>query len=169
MGVNKTTIRVLREAMSHAVSRRLKLALIGDLYMRGPGYKYRRANTFFRETWKEVLSFDINGNADIKVDLSEPIDTKYHYYFDVLINGGTAEHVDDQKVFFDNCHDMVKPSGVILHVAPEQGSFPDHSEYYYTETFFVDYADKYDYQILSIERIKHRQGWAIYTALKKRK
>ncbi len=168
MGVNINTIRILDKALKDKgdVSN-YKLALIGDLYMRGPGFKHRRANGYFRQFWKEVLSFDINGSADRNVDLSKPLPFQFINRFDVLINGGTAEHVDNQKQFWENCDKMVVPGGVMIHVAPEVGSFPGHSETYYDLNFFTTLLEAFKYRRLHYERIKHRQGWAIYVAFEK--
>ncbi len=168
MGVNINTIRLLDEALKpFKAVENLRLALMGDLFMRGSGFKFRRANAYFRQFWKEVISFDINGSADEKVDLSDPIHYRFINRFDALINGGTAEHVLNQNMFFANCHEMVKRGGVFVHVMPEIGSFPGHSKVYYDEGFFTALIRKYRYTLLRYERIKHKQGWAIYAALKK--
>jgi|GEM_PF-5409108 len=173
MGINKYTLPLIKHALKEAKINRkeAKLALMGDLVMRHLGK--RRANRVLRKTWGEVISFDINGRADVLADLCQPIDPKYHAYFDMVINGGTAEHVENQQMFFDNCDVVVRPGGVLLHAWPEIGSFRDHSAYGYAYDFrfLVDYAIKYGYRPINIERNFHgkRKGFAIYTTLIKPK
>lgn len=169
MGVNINTDRILRELLTGKDLRKLSLVLIGDLVMRGKlsSRRNHKAADYYRPEFKRVLSLDRNGMADQKVNLAVPIDWVLRDCFDILINGGTAEHVSDQKVFWDNCHNLVMRSGIMFHVAPEEGSFLGHSNYYYTKGFFSRLAKNRNYKELYFERIKHRQGWAIYAAYRK--
>ncbi len=171
MGVNADTDRIMRKALVGKDLQRLGLVLIGDLIVRPPlARKVRhKASDYYRPEFRRVLSLDRNGMADCRVDLAVPVDWVLRDNFDILVNGGTAEHVWDQKVFFDNCHNLTTIDGIMLHVVPEVGSFSGHSKYYYDQDFFTALAKDYNYTMLHFERIKHRQGWAIYAAFKKRR
>ena len=169
MGVNKHTNKILYDSLP-ILQKDVDLLLIGDLFIRVNLRKhgFRKANQHYRaEGFRSVTSMDINGKADISIDLSIPVAREYRNNYRAIINGGTAEHVSNQKIFFENIDDMAKVGAIIIHVGPEEGSFPGHCEYYYTEEFYYRYAKIFRYQILTIERHKHRQGWAIYGAFKK--
>ncbi len=169
MGVNRHTDKIMMEALDRPVEH-LFMGLIGDLYARNSlSMKYRRANEYYHSRqWAGVDSIDINGKADLLLDLSLPLEEEvYRNWYDVIINGGTAEHVANQEVFFANIDLLAAPGAIIVHVAPEKGSFPNHSKIHYRPRFFRKLAEKYNYKILHLERKEHRQGIAIYVVYKK--
>lgn len=169
MGININTNRILYTFLE-LLPQDVDMLLIGDLFIRAKlrnGFK--KANLHYRNKgFRSVTSMDINGNADISIDLSKPIDKEYHNTYRALINGGTGEHIEDQEVFYQNCNDMAKLGALMIHVGPEEGSFKGHSDIYYTEDFYYRLAEQYRYMVCTIERIFHNnQGWAIYAAFRK--
>lgn len=91
--------------------------------------------------WEKVgfihTSIDMNEyDGALHVDLRTPVPVELVNKFDIVYDGGTGEHVDNQYNLFKNCHDMVKVGGIVVHILPKVGSFPGHCSYYYTvETF----------------------------------
>lgn len=168
MGVNVTTHGLMVEHL-HLPPYAASMVLIGDLYTRFGNY--RRAVDYYRaEGWGQVESMDINGHASVEVDLAQPIEQCWHSAFDVLVNGGTAEHVPNQKQFWKNCDLMMRPGSLMVHVCPEKGSFWEHSQYKYTVRQLRRIARRWDYELLELMRQavgRKELNWAVYTVWRK--
>ncbi|MCK9162305.1 MAG: class I SAM-dependent methyltransferase [Arcobacteraceae bacterium] len=78
--------------------------------------------SFFYSLWEleEYYSLDYNDlRADYKYDLN-----KLHNFdvsFDIITNFGTAEHIFNIGIFFENLHNLLKPNGIALNVTPCYG------------------------------------------------
>jgi SAM-dependent methyltransferase len=66
----------------------------------------------------QYLSCDLNGAADIVLDLSQPLPLQYRNAFASVLNGGTLEHVFDLRQVMQNIHDATSVGGVMLHSCP---------------------------------------------------
>lgn len=92
-------------------------------------------------------AIDLHGSSNaLKHDLNTPLEN-YTAQHDVATNFGTSEHVFNQYSFFKTMHNVVKPSGIMLHGLPNQGCF-DHGFYNYHPTFFFDLAHANNYKML---------------------
>jgi hypothetical protein len=124
------------------------------------GGERQAAKTFFEGKGFIHTSFDLNGkDGALPIDLSHPVPEKYHDMFDVVTNSGTTEHVeplDGQFECFRNIHSCTKPGGVMIHIVPEDGSFPNHCPFYYTNAFFRKLAELNNYEV--IEETKLYRG-----------
>lgn len=158
MGININTLQFIFNVKdkTNFNFKDLKVCLLGNLYMRSctmqlqseMGFHEKTALKFFEKLGAVVTCIDINGKDGAEIiDLSKPID-KYINEFDLIINGGTCEHVNDQYICFKNIHDMCNRHSIIIHVAPEIGSWLSHCNHHYNQQFFVELANENKYEIL---------------------
>ena len=126
------------------------------------------SKTFWNRLGFNHTSIDMNGlDGSLPYDLREDISDKFNTKFDVIYDGGTGEHVDNQYMCFKNIHNITKTSGMMIHVLPKVGHFPKHCSYYYTiETFEVLY-ELCGYKILELFEHDAWGGTMIYTTLEK--
>ena len=109
------------------------------------------AKDYFEAMGFHHYCIDLHGmNGSFAVDLSEPITDRFwrSHKFDVLTNLGTSEHVNDQRECWTNIDMLVKKGGAFIHVVPESGQLPNHSQFYYTDQFFKCLATLNNYHIL---------------------
>lgn len=85
-----------------------------------------------------AVDFSDFEGADILLDLnSEGASDKFKNTFDIVIDGGTLEHVFNQYNALANMNSLVKEDGYIYHALPCMG-WGNHSFYNYSPTFFTD-------------------------------
>lgn len=106
----------------------------------------RVSKTFFKSMNVDHTSIDLNGlDESLPLNLCEDIILDQA---DIITNFGTSEHVDDQRMVFKNIHNLCKTKGYIINVVPIVGTWPNHCNYYYTNTFFDELAKINSYDIL---------------------
>ena len=114
------------------------------------------------------VSIDMNGlDGSLPYDLREDISEKFDKKFDVIYDGGTGEHVDNQYMCFKNIHNITAKDGMMIHVLPKSGHFPKHCSYYYTLETFEVLAKFCNYNILELFEHDAAGGTMIYTTLEK--
>lgn len=64
------------------------------------------------------LSCDINGQADILLDLGLPLPDEHKGAYRSVLNGGTLEHIFDLRVAMQNIHDATAIDGLMIHTCP---------------------------------------------------
>jgi len=157
MGININTLTLIHKTCDFFKIKfpDTKICLLGNLYMRECTKDFQRekglnedvAMRYFEKLGASVTCIDINGKDGAEaLDLSKPI-TKYDNEFDLLINGGTCEHVDNQYVCFKNVHRMCHNRSITIHLGPLLGYWKSHSPHHFTETFFEDLAQLNQYLI----------------------
>ena len=93
-----------------------------------------------------VVSVDFNGTSGaLRLDLNEPLELGEQ--FDLVYNGGTAEHVFDVCRFFRSVHEATRPGGVMLHGVPFRG-WLEHGFYNFNPGFFWDLAGANAYGVM---------------------
>ena len=101
---------------------------------------------FSRIGFSEVHSCDISQyqGSTHTVDLNEPIPPELVGRYDFVFDGGTIEHVFDQRSAFRNIFDLLKPGGRVIHFSPGT-QHVDHGFYMYSPTMFHEYysANRY--------------------------
>jgi len=117
--------RVFRRALRHA-------GLPPDYteYQQDDGY----AETFLHKIGYPVMqSLDYSDfeGADYTHDLNKPIPAKLAGRFDVIIDGGTVEHVYDTPAALDNIYAMLAPGGVFISINGMTG-WPGHGFYQFS-------------------------------------
>jgi len=131
----------------------LKMCELGNQRMKDHSSKV--AKTFFQEKGVEHLSIDINcQDRSIPLDLTKDIPIRN--YFDMVTNYGTAEHVIDQRMFFQNIHNMVRVGGVMVHLLPTKRGYEGHCEFYYT-TEFIEKLSKANHYRIVVNECKSRE------------
>ena len=89
--------------------------------------------------------------ADIIFDLNkEDVSNEYRNKFDLVIDGGTLEHVFNIRVAMQNMDALVKTGGYIYHMLPLAG-WVDHGFYSFSPTFFLDYYSKNNWFIKTLQ------------------
>ena len=96
--------------------------------------------------YSELVAIDFHGTPEAKrIDLNGPVDLGRR--FDVVIDGGTAEHVFNVYQFFKSCHDLTRPGGLMLHNNPYRG-WLEHGFYNFNSTLYWDLAGANRYEML---------------------
>lgn len=100
----------------------------------------------------EVHALDVSKHegADIICDLNKELPKNLYQQFDFIVNGGTLEHVFDVAKAMTNMSNMVKESGMIIHLAPLAG-YVDHGFYSISPTFFLDYYSENNFAIKNLD------------------
>jgi len=149
MGVDYYTAKWLKESLKVTAGRKL-LALGRQNWWLTPAEckklklnyrpEYSRTNyadEFFRELGFEHEALDISDfeHAEIIHDMSRPVRESLHSRYDVILDLGTAEHVADQKTYWENVSNMLTPSGRVFGISPIDG-LCGHGLYQISPEFF---------------------------------
>lgn len=90
--------------------------------------------------FNDVTNFDIEevtGTETIH-DLNTPIPEKYHNSYDLVIDGGTLEHIFNIPVCLESLSKLLRLNGVIYHINP-RNDMPDHGLYQFSPDFYFSY------------------------------
>lgn len=71
----------------------------------------------------EAMDFTDKEGAEHIHDLNTPVPEALHEQFDLVIDGGTTEHIFYIAQALDNCHAMLKPGGVMMSFVSCDGWF----------------------------------------------
>ena len=114
----------------------------------------------------EYLSIDMNKlDGAHYFDLRKKLPTYLKNDFDIVLDVGTIEHVDNQYMAFFNVDYMTKVGGINIHFLPKVGTWPQHCKYYFDTDNFEKLADICGYDILNISEEYHDAGTWIFAAL----
>jgi SAM-dependent methyltransferase len=92
------------------------------------------------------LDFSDYEGADIVADLNVPLPSELSNKFDVVIDGGTTEHVYNVAIALENCSRLCKPGGQIIHILPAD-NFNGHGFWQFSaELFFSLYSSVNGYE-----------------------
>jgi SAM-dependent methyltransferase len=115
---------------------------------------------FFECFFDEVHALDINAyeGADIIFDLqSDELPDELSGKWDLVVDGGTLEHIFDQQKAFTNMNRLVKVGGYIYHSLPCAG-WVNHGFYSFSPTYFTDQYTRPDGFVLENIYFLHRIG-----------
>lgn len=135
---------VAPQAKQEALHARLDEVLAGKSPQRG----WDLAKVFYSALldYAEMVAIDFHGTPAAKpLDLNQPVDLGGR--FDIVIDGGTAEHVFNVYQFFRTCHELARPGGLIIHHNPFRG-WLEHGFYNFNPTFYWDLAAANNYDVL---------------------
>ena len=93
------------------------------------------------------IIFDLNG-AGIGQVLDEPVD--------LVVDGGTIEHVFHVPNCLGNIFEALKEGGQVMHMSPANNHL-DHGFYQFSPTFFHDYYRANRFADLSIQLVRTEQ------------
>lgn len=175
MGLNLHSIRLLFESGSSGVFSGKTLTLGRQFFACHPQVfarlagKYGYAGSEFEWVWKagpkyaddflrmlgsdQVTSMDFSGyeGAELVHDMNKSIDQANASKYDVVLDGGTLEHIFNVPVAIKNLMDLVRVGGRLLLITPIN-NFCGHGFYQFSPEFF--------YRVFS-----ERNGFAIERAI----
>ena len=110
------------------------------------------SRAFWQSLGFEYAAIEYGGYRDsIALDLNhDAVPSKMRGAFDLVINGGTTEHVANQQNAFRIMHDLVRPNGIMMHHVPTQG-YVEHGLVNYNPKFFWYLCRENEYDALSIK------------------
>ena len=154
---NDDAVGLFHKAMAAAQLdfRGLKIAELGNQFVKGWGQRRTSAKLLFTIAGAEHMSFDQNGRDGARqVDLGQPIDDPLLFeHFDIVTNYGTSEHVQSndlaQFYCFRNMDYLCRVGGAIVCYVPSLDC-SRHGAYHYDTAFFVSLAISQGYR--TIER-----------------
>lgn len=142
------------EALNPFTNRQGELELFTPLVgssMLELGNKKNRLATYkayFQSLGFRHVSVDWNGqDGALRRDLREPLNLGT---FDMVSNIGTTEHVDGQEAVWKNICEAMHVGSVLVSGTPYPGDWQWHGEWYPTEEFYRELAEKNG---LEIERL----------------
>ena len=99
----------------------------------------------------EHVSLDLNGrDGALTIDFGSPLKMNLGL-FDLVTDYGTIEHVNNQYQAFKNIHSLCKTSGLMIHVLPKIGHWPNHGRYYFSIEFFEQLSLLCSYEIIDMK------------------
>lgn len=185
MGLNRAILNFITDNNVEINDKRI--CLYGNLYLsRGTREIRQRLNTKLASTYlldlgaSEVIMLDINAqDGALPVNLARPIkDSNLLDSFDLLLDGGTTEHVENQRNCFKNAFNLCKSGALMVHMVPVEGHWQwgihRHGLYRYSKEYFIELARRCNYEIIDIcisdwvsRRMKDRRD-LVFACLRKR-
>lgn len=113
---------------------------------------------------KNIDAIDINPNegCNLTFDLGEPLPEKIFNGWDLIIDGGTTEHIFNISTAFKNYINLLKINGSIIHMNPISGSIL-HGYYQISPKLYFDFYRNNGCEILECKIVVHQpQGNAYY-------
>jgi hypothetical protein len=122
----------------------------GNQRYTGPG-NFPSTKAFYESRGcKRYLALDVNESMDaIVADLNHPVELGEQ--FDLVTNNGTGEHIFDQRMVFENAHNLSREW--MIHMLPFS-PWINHGFYNFNPILFRDlaYANEYDANIYITDR-----------------
>ena len=113
------------------------------------GGDFTSTEEFYHSLGYGYTALDVNTNMGARVvDLNKLIRGRHFDLvdkFDLVTNNGTGEHIFNQDAVFENCHDLCKVGGVMLHILP-MTPWINHGFYNYNPILFRDLAEANGYE-----------------------
>lgn len=134
-------------------------------YLRRKGFKgYSVLSSYFNRIGAIATEIDINTKGiALPLDLGRPIqDTSLFNKFDLIIDGGTAEHIDNQKEYFKNVFNLLKIGGISMHMLPYRYRWDRHSTWRYDTNWLISFITNNKY--LLIDYKKTNDNYSAYDA-----
>lgn len=118
------------------------------------------SDLFFKQILgaKEVQSLDYSDyeSCDIVHDMNNAIDYKYHEKFDVVIDGGSLEHIFNFPVAIENCMNLLRKSGSLFMFTMANNHL-GHGFYQFSpELFFRIFNDDNGFKVVDILLEEHK-------------
>jgi hypothetical protein len=126
------------------------------------------AKEWFLSRGMTHCSIDLNGEADLNLDLTIPISLDP---VDLVTNFGTIEHTSDAYASFTNVHGMTKTGGIMVHENPKIGNWKGHGNWYFTRDFYTNLSREANYEIIELDEVAAMgnitDGWNICCVMRK--
>ena len=95
-----------------------------------------------------VFDFTKYEGAEVEWDFNYPIPKKYIGKFDIVIDGGTCEHIFNIAQALSNVNLMLSKNGIAYHAGPL--CWPNHGFYGYNPTLFADFYEANNCEIIEM-------------------
>lgn len=95
----------------------------------------------------EYYDIDMNGRAAITCDFSQPLAADLSGKAGVVIDIGTCEHIFDLPQVFTNIVNLLRPGGVVVHLAPL--SWYNHGFVNFNPIFFREFYEHNQFSVLT--------------------
>lgn len=103
----------------------------------------------------EAMDFSAYEAADHVFDLNEAeLPAGLVGRYDMVVDGGTMEHVFHTPNLLKNVFRLLKPGGRIVHMAPSS-NHTDHGFYMFSPTFLWDYYHTNGFEVNSLELVRY--------------
>jgi len=103
----------------------------------------------------EAMDFSAYEGADHVFDLNEPeLPERLAGRYDMVVDGGTMEHVFHVPNLLKNVFGLLKPGGRIVHMAPSS-NHTDHGFYMFSPTLIWDYYHANGFEVNSVELVRY--------------
>ena len=117
------------------------------------------ADNFLRENFDiehlSVLDYSGYENADIVHDMNQPIPQEHEQKYDVVIDGGTLEHIFNFPLAISNCMNMLKENGHMF-IFTMANNHLGHGLYQFSpELFFRIFEANNGFTVKSIVLVEH--------------
>lgn len=100
----------------------------------------------------QSCDYQAHDGADFALDLNVRPEGQDREDFDLVLDGGTMEHVFDTASVLQNIHSLLKPGGCVVHINPVNNA-AEHGFYQFSPTFYWDYYTANNYEILESKLI----------------
>ena len=90
----------------------------------------------------KALDFSPVDNPDILADLNEPVPEELHGRFDLVVDGGTFDHVFDLRQAFVNVADMLRSGGRVMHWNAASNQVEVGAYCSFSPSIFLDYYEQ---------------------------
>jgi hypothetical protein len=129
----------------------LKMCEMGCMLFHKGVTRYKKSKSYYKDMGVKHISIDRSGkHKSVAIDLCFPI-ARWKGYFDIITDIGTGEHVNNQYMYFKNCHHLCRVGGVMVHRLPSEGHWQNRRIYHYDEDFIKKLAVLGGYKILFLE------------------
>lgn len=104
-----------------------------------------------------VHSLDINPlrKSDLIHDLNQEVPRHLYGNYDLVLDGGTMEHVFDSTAVLKNIHRLLKVNGRIMHGSPCNNHRIDEGYHLFSPSFLWDFYETNGYRIDTCYLIRH--------------
>ena len=111
--------------------------------------------SYFKNKKMRYDSIDTNGYGDsLMLDLNIDEEVDKHLIennpYDFVTDYGTLEHVEDYYMGYKNMDKLCKVGGIMIHVLPAVGHWPDHGSWRADHKFFFKLGKKQKYEVLNV-------------------
>ena len=162
-----TDVKKWAAEMGYSLKSNVEITLTGNNNLRGRGYI--SDTTFFKLMGfgkLDSLDYDNYQGCSIIHDLNVDISPEFYNKYDLILDGGTSEHVFNIPKVLENYNRMLKAGGLIIHGSPSS-NYVDHGFYMFSPTLFFDYysANKWEIKNCYFFKLTIRHyidKWKIY-------
>lgn len=163
MGLNIATLKFISTCLKQEGTEITdkRICMYGNLHLKkGTGEIQTRLGTKLASAYfidygaSEIIMLDVNkSDGALPVNLSKPIDSvDLLGSFDMLIDGGTSEHIRNQYNCFHNAFNLCKVDALMFHVLPVKNHWGSHGRWNYPMDFFVELACYSGYTTIDIHQ-----------------